>query len=145
MSFIHDYNAPRHGDDLPDDVDPSVAAGYAEPGDYGNCAFRSPDRQDTHLAERYWHGAPICHTCWRWEKLDGPAARHWDRTMHEALAQLDPYDQGDYLPAALGSTEDADKLIQLMVRLRDYANAQNAIMERRETTRQVDLSKGTDR
>lgn len=49
------------------------------------------------------------------------------------------------LPAALGSTEDAEKLVQLMVRLRDYANAQNAIMERRETTRQVDLSKGTDR
>lgn len=99
--------------------------------DYGTCAFRSPGHTEPHPAQRYWSGSPTCHACWTWAKLDGPAARFWNDNFSEALSMLDPWDVENFLPAALGNSDDVQQLIRLMAKVRDYAADQIKSAERK--------------
>jgi len=62
-------------------------------------------------------GAPECWDCWYWRKLDGPAARYWQRVASEFLCRYDLYDRMDFFPKCGLSNEEAGAMVKGVLRL----------------------------
>lgn len=68
-------------------------------------------------------GSYECNDCWYWRKMDGPAARHWAKVGETFLSNVDLHDLMTYLPACLGSQEDAVTLLRLAQKLTGRSQA----------------------
>jgi hypothetical protein len=89
----------------------------------GNCYCGQP-------AQKISSGTPECWKCWNWRKLDGPAARHWEKVGVEFLSNIDMYDRTEFCKKAGLSQEEFAQMIQLADRF--TAACQKMLQDRGE-------------
>lgn len=74
-----------------------------------------------HPAERFRSGVPVCWRHWKWEKLEGPAARHWSKAADAFLRKVDTYDLTEYFRAAGLTHGEVQIMMASLAAIRDYS------------------------
>ena len=83
--------------------------------DARKCAYCGATPSDTVDVSTH-SGVEECGACWNWRKLDGPAARHWNRVAKELVSNIDAHDLMTFFPKRIGLGADEFEAFFTMAR-----------------------------